>query len=201
VEDRGSQQSLQECSLGLLSRAQKNDILAWSMFVSLFTPLVYTWLRQWGLAPEEAQNVGQVTLLSVHRQLRTYDPRQSGETFRSWLVRLTWHEFEGHRDSKIMNKKSRVLKPEVLTETVVFALETEEETVATESNQLRARALEIIKELFPKRDWDAFQQVVFENQSAVSVARNLGCQPSEVFLAKSKILRKLRQEFDGLIEF
>ena len=177
-------------------------MLAWSTLVLLFTPLVYNWLRRWGLTPNEAQQVGQQVLIALHRQIKTYDSRQSKETFRTWLVNLTWNEFQEHNSPEMKESVNGFsdAKSAELTETKRWP-DQNEDIVAQEMDRLRASALSVAKKTFPQKDWDAFQQLAMENLSVTKVAENLGCPANEVFVARSKVMRKLRQEFDGLIEF
>ena len=64
--------------------------------------------------------------------------------------------------------------------------------------QLRLRAVELIRGEFEERTWQAFWRVAVEGQAAKDVAKDLGVTASAVRLAKSRVLRRLREEMEGL---
>ena len=47
--------------------------------------------------------------------------------------------------------------------------------------------------------WSAFRRVVLESQKPARVAADLGISVNAVLLAKSRVLRQLRREMDGLL--
>ena len=58
----------------------------------------------------------------------------------------------------------------------------------------------LIRGEFEERTWQAFYRVTVEGQAAKDVAEDLGVTPSAVRLAKSRVLRRLREEMEGLEE-
>jgi RNA polymerase sigma-70 factor (ECF subfamily) len=60
--------------------------------------------------------------------------------------------------------------------------------------------LELIQGEFEERTWQAFWRVTAEGQAAKDVAQDLGVTASAVRLAKSRVLRRLREEMEGLEE-
>jgi RNA polymerase sigma-70 factor (ECF subfamily) len=53
---------------------------------------------------------------------------------------------------------------------------------------------------FENRTWEAFRRVVIDRQSSAQVAMEMGMSVVAVYQAKSRVLRRLRQELDGLLE-
>jgi RNA polymerase sigma-70 factor (ECF subfamily) len=48
---------------------------------------------------------------------------------------------------------------------------------------------------FSEQDWQAFWQVTVEGKSAAEVAAALGITPNVVYLARTRIMRRIRKEF------
>ena len=48
---------------------------------------------------------------------------------------------------------------------------------------------------FAEKVWQAFYSVTVENRTAAEVATALGISRNEVYLAKSRVLKRLREEF------
>jgi RNA polymerase sigma-70 factor (ECF subfamily) len=53
---------------------------------------------------------------------------------------------------------------------------------------------------FAPATWQAFRRHVLEGEPAVQVAEALGLSLNSVLLAKSRVLKRLRQELAGLVE-
>ncbi len=58
---------------------------------------------------------------------------------------------------------------------------------------MHRRALELIRSEFEERSWQAFCRVVVEGQSPADVAAALGMTRNAVYIAKARILRRLRE--------
>ena len=53
---------------------------------------------------------------------------------------------------------------------------------------------------FEERTWQAFWQTVVEGRSPVDLAADLGVSPAAVRMAKSRVLRRLKEAFGDLIQ-
>ena len=62
------------------------------------------------------------------------------------------------------------------------------------------RAQQIMQADFEPATWQAFWKTVVEDQPAVEVAAELGLGIDAVYKYKSRVLRRLRQELDGLLD-
>jgi RNA polymerase sigma-70 factor (ECF subfamily) len=65
---------------------------------------------------------------------------------------------------------------------------------------LVSRALQLMQTEFPPKTWKACWEHVVAGRSAQEVAEELGISPGSVYVAKSRVLCRLRQELDGLLE-
>ncbi len=73
-------------------------------------------------------------------------------------------------------------------------------TDRSETVLLAHRALELLREEFTEAKWQVFYRVVVEGQAPAAVAAALGISVNAVYLTKSRGLRRLREEFAGLLE-
>jgi RNA polymerase sigma-70 factor (ECF subfamily) len=62
------------------------------------------------------------------------------------------------------------------------------------------RALELVRSDFTPETWDAFKGFMLDGRPAQDVARELGVTPNAVYLARNRVLTRVRQELDGLID-
>src|SRR5438874_1167415 len=73
---------------------------AWARFVSLYTPLIFSWARRVGLQEQDAADLVQevfVTLLQVLPTF-TYDRHRS---FRRWLRTVTLNKWRNNRKQPV----------------------------------------------------------------------------------------------------
>src|SRR5947207_15381474 len=70
---------------------------AWSRFVALYTPLIYSWARRVGLQEPDAADLVQDVFVTLLQVLPTfaYDRRQS---FRKWLRTVTLNRWRKDRN-------------------------------------------------------------------------------------------------------
>jgi len=183
-------------SLSLLERLKLPvDQKAWSRFVQLYTPLIYSWSRQLGLRDPDAADLVQDVFAQLVRNMPafTYDARGS---FRSWLKTVTVNKWRDHC-------RRRAVRPwEVSSAQIAQATEETPELAIDEAEYcayLVARALELIQSEFQPTTWKACWEFVVEDRPAAEVAQMLGISENAVYLAKGRVLRRLREELAGLL--
>ena len=62
------------------------------------------------------------------------------------------------------------------------------------------RALDLIRSEFESRTWEAFWGVAVGRGKPADVAADLGMTVAAVYMAKSRVLRRLREEFTELLD-
>ena len=63
----------------------------------------------------------------------------------------------------------------------------------------RNRALDRLRAEFEPRTWDLFRRFVVDGSTADEVAAEFGTTPNAVYIAKSRVLARLREEATGLL--
>ncbi len=182
----------------LLERVKRQQPEAWRRLVDLYGPLVYRWCRRARLQPNDAADVVQEVFAAVSQHIDTFQ-RQTGQGgFRAWLATITRNKIfdfyrrqRGHATARggtdACQQLAQVPEPEALSEA----------THAPDDDRLLSnRALELVRAEFENRTWEAFRRVVFEGQQPAHIAEDLGMSVNAVYKAKSRILRRLRQELE-----
>src|SRR5262249_46655087 len=62
------------------------------------------------------------------------------------------------------------------------------------------RGVQLIRGEFEERTWEAFWRMAVDGRTAGGGAAELGMTPGAVYVAKSRVLRRLREEFAGLLD-
>jgi RNA polymerase sigma-70 factor (ECF subfamily) len=167
-----------------------DDQSAWRRFVDLYTPLLFYWARRVGLQESDAADLVQEVFTLLIRKLPefTYDPNKG---FRNWLLtvlRNKWREIERRQPSASVGGES----PE-RTVGDGLAVVAEEEF----QRHLVVRALELMQGEFQPTTWKACWEHAAVGRPAAEVAAELGMSVNPVYLATSRVLRRLRQELAG----
>ena len=188
-------------SLTLIDRARSNDQDAWRRLVFLYAPLVAHWCRQRGIRREDADDVTQEVFRAVASRLAEFRRDREGDTFRGWLRAVAhskaadWHRLQ----SRQLAEASGGTHAGAVIHNVPDALENDDDDPQQLSDLYR-RALELVRSEFEGRTWQAFWRVAVDGETTDAVARALGLSTASVRQAKSRVLRRLRQELGDLID-
>jgi RNA polymerase sigma-70 factor (ECF subfamily) len=172
------------------------DQKAWSHFVDLYTPLIYSWARRIGLQESDAADLVQEVFALLVQKMPdfSYDRHRS---FRAWLRTVTLNKW---RD----RCRRQAVRPHMVANSMSLeAVEAVTEDSFSEveyRQQLVARALELMQAEFQPTTWKACWEFVVVGRPAADVAKQLGISENAVHLAKGRVLRRLRQELDGLLD-
>jgi RNA polymerase sigma-70 factor (ECF subfamily) len=171
-----------------------NDQAAWEQLVSRYYRLVYGWCRRAGLRPDDAADVCQEVFRSVAGSLGNFRRSRDGDTFRGWLRRITQRRISDHR-----HKQQEQPQAEGGSDAQERLLEVAEELSSGSSVQCVREsrlgpALEVVRCEFEPQTWRAFWRATVDQEPAADVAAALGLTANAVYLAKSRVLRRLREE-------
>lgn len=183
-------------SVSLLQRVQSNDASAWTTLVALYTPFLRYWARRCGLEGGDADDLVQDVFLKAFEKLPSfaYDVNRS---FRAWLRTIAIN-----RCRELFKKKQVVGRGTGDTglSGVTSERELEESWEQEHQQAILVRALELMKQEFAEKTWQACWELTVNERSAADVANELGMTANACFLAKARVLRRLRVLLDGLWE-
>ena len=188
--------SAHESSSDLNSNHSEELNLAWSRFVKLYTPMIFFWGRKCGLQTEDAYDLAQDVLTLILKKLPTFEYDQT-KSFRGWLRTITLNKLRDRLRLKSLpiedasqSRLGRIADPDQAEQFWDNEYQTE----------LVTRAIELMKSDFTETTWQACYQYVIEGKPAAEVANKLGVSVWTIYAAKSRLLHRLRQELDGLLE-
>jgi RNA polymerase sigma-70 factor (ECF subfamily) len=183
-------------SLTLLAQLrQPNQPEAWARFINLYTPLLLRWAKRQQFQEAEAQDLVQEVLVQLLRQLPDYQ-QGAGQSFRSWLCRVVATQCRDFCRRKAARPLPQADGPSGVDErSPLPELET-----AEYRRLLVRRGLHLIRPDFDEATWAAFTKGMLEGQAPVKVAVELNISASAVFVARHRVLARLRQELDGLLD-
>jgi RNA polymerase sigma factor (sigma-70 family) len=189
-----------ETSPSLLFRLRDPDGPAWGRLVDLYSPLIRRWLARAGVRPDDAEDLVQEVLAVVVRRFPTFEHNRRTGAFRAWLRAIA---VNCARDSWKANRLT-VAQGGTDFGSYLAQLEDSDHPLAAAWDRehdlhVTRQLLETLQPEFEPRTWEMFRRFVLEEVPAAQVAAELGTTPNAVFIAKSRVLSRLREEADGLI--
>jgi RNA polymerase sigma-70 factor (ECF subfamily) len=171
------------------------DSVAWNRFVQLYTPLLHFWVTRLGIDPAQRMDVCQEVLVVLIQSREWLEARQPIR-FRAWLYTVT-----ANKCRDLQRGLRRVTEPEWRADLDPSIPAPQDELDEQEYRAYLARAaLRLMRDCFSESTWRACWEHVAEGRSAADVARELGISENAVYLARGRVLKRLRQELDGLWE-
>ncbi|MEL6108041.1 MAG: sigma-70 family RNA polymerase sigma factor [Planctomycetota bacterium] len=176
----------------LIRLRDPRDRDAWDRFISIYRPLVYRIARVRGVGETDAQDLTQNVLLSVSQAIADWTPRE-GTRFRHWLARVAKNaainslarqpKDRARGGSGYSAALAEVANPEIEQ---LYELEYR--------RQLYRRAAEIVRNRADENTWLAFSLTMIDGQSADEAATRLQMSVGNVYAARSRMVRRLRDQ-------
>jgi RNA polymerase sigma-70 factor (ECF subfamily) len=194
---------MSDTSLSLLQRLQLHpEDSDWNRLVGIYTPLILGWLRRSNVSVGDADDIVQEVLAVVVKELPRFRHEPHPGSFRGWLRTITVFRLKNYW-------RARHGKPQGTGDSDFARMLEQLEDPHSNQSQLwdrehdqhvMNRLLAVIEPEFNATNWRAFHRQVVDGARAADVAAELGVSTNVVLLAKSRILRRLRREAEGLIE-
>ena len=191
-----------ETSVSLLERLGGTPTADdWRRLDELYRPLLRAWMARAGVVASDVDDLVQDVLLVVVRKIAEFEWRGQG-AFRAWLRTILAHRvrdyFRGQKYRPTATGGSDF-------ERWVEELESPDTGLSDLWNRehdrhVIASLMQRVQGDFSPVTWQAFRRHVQEGESAAQVAEALGLSLNSVLLAKSRVLKRLRQESAGLVE-
>ncbi|HEV3121156.1 MAG TPA: sigma-70 family RNA polymerase sigma factor [Isosphaeraceae bacterium] len=174
------------------------DAAAWTEFVTLYEPLVYRLARRKGLQDADARDLCQEVFRAVAQAVDRWDPARG--SFRGWLSTIArnllvnfltrrQHQLRGSGSTSVQD----LLDARPVTDpsaTAMFEAEYKTRVFQWAADEVRGE--------FAQATWQAFWQTAVEDRPASEVAAQLGLSVGAVYIARSRVLSRLRRRIEQL---
>jgi RNA polymerase sigma-70 factor (ECF subfamily) len=194
--------AMNETRQSLLLRAQRGEENAWRDLTGLYRPLILGWLNRQGVPPRDLEDLSQEILLSVVKHLPTFEHSGHRGAFRSWLRTIVcsrtidywWVLDSGARASG--GSGAAAALQEIADPGSDLNRQWDEE----HDRYVLDCLLDMVEEEFEPTTLQAFRRLAFDGAAGSDVARELDMSVAAVYGAKSRVLQRIRQEAEGLID-
>jgi len=189
-------------SQSLLLRVKQHEPEAWSRLSRVYGPLVYQWSRRCGLSAEDSADIVQEVFAVLARRIDAFRRERADDTFRGWLWTIARNKVRDHlrrsQDRAVADGGTNAYQRlQQLADDAPEPWADDLERSVTERGVV-ARTLALIQAEFEPSTWRAFWISTVERKTAAEIAAQLGLTKHAVHQAKYRVLRRLREEMDGL---
>lgn len=181
-------------STSLLQGLRLRSPEAWRCMANLYTPVVHGWVQTAGVGQTDAADIVQEVFAVVATRIDGFTQNRADSTFRGWLWRITRYKI-GDYFRKVKKHPTATGGSSALEQW--SQLEAANDDTSNDANEglgpLCQRGLAVIRPEIRETTWQAFWRVVVEDQPPRDVAESLGVSLNSVYLARSRVLRRLRE--------
>jgi RNA polymerase sigma-70 factor (ECF subfamily) len=179
-----------------------SDQTAWRRLTELYEPLIKRWVRPHVGQRADADDVAQEVMTKLVRELPQFDHNQESGAFRAWLRTITVHRLRAYwekrhtRPPAIGAPDLRAALAQLADPTSALSRSWDEQ----HDRHVTKRLLASIRLEFQPATWRAFERQVQDGQTPSEVAKELRMSVNAVLIAKSRVLKRLREKAAGLVE-
>jgi RNA polymerase sigma-70 factor (ECF subfamily) len=185
----------------LLRIRDPQDAAAWRDFVRIYAPVVYSYGRRRGLQDADAADLTQEVLRAVAAAAGRleYDPQRG--SFAGWLFTLAHHQLH---DLQARRRRQSVGTGDTKVRVLLEQQPAREDDRAVWQGEYERRlfnwAAQRVRGSFHESTWQAFWSTAVEGQSVKEAAARLGLTAAAVYLARSRVMARLREQIEQVEE-
>jgi RNA polymerase sigma factor (sigma-70 family) len=171
----------------------------WREFFDRYWRLIYGFARKTGMKDEDAQDIVQEVMLSITKSLPDYR-RQQGGSFKGWLMTIVRRRIADHWRSRLPKEQCTV--PLAEQPSALGADDAALERIWQEEweGRLFETAAQRVQQRVGARNYLIFDMLVRQNTPLRDVCRSLGVNAAQVYLAKHRVGKLMKQEVAQLGE-
>jgi RNA polymerase sigma-70 factor, ECF subfamily len=186
----------------LLLRARDGDEDAWVDLSRLYKPLIYGYLRRQSVPEAEQDDLVQEILIAIVRGLPAFEHSGRRGAFRAWLRAIAYNHSCNFWRSPA--RRTSTLS-DAMAEETLLRLEDPDDSLhrfwEEEHDEYVLRCLiDLIELEFEPTTVRAFRRVALEGASGADVAAELGITLAAVYAGRSRVLKRLKELAEGLLD-
>jgi RNA polymerase sigma-70 factor (ECF subfamily) len=183
----------------LVRLRDRRDECAWKEFVDLYVPVIYGYARRQGLQDADAVDLSQEVISAVASSLcrLEYDPERG--SFRGWLFTLVRRKLSNFRRDR-KHRPCGDSAARQLLEQYAVPSELEAAWEAEWEQRLFAWACAQARRTVTDTTWQAFWRTAIDGHNGKRVAAELGLTVAAVYLARSRVVARLKELIGSVAE-
>lgn len=179
----------------LLRIRDSDDSVAWTQFAEIYAPLIYRFAKKNRLQDADASNLTQEVMGAVAKSIGRFDYDPQVGRFRSWLFTVAHNKLNTQllKQSRQPRGSGDTRIQQVLAGHPQDGSELQRIWDEEYEQRLFHWAADKIRDQFSESTWQAFWQTGVEDRAACDVAQGLSLSVGAVYIAKSRVLSRLKE--------
>jgi RNA polymerase sigma-70 factor (ECF subfamily) len=193
---------MNETRQSLLLRAQTGEEDAWKDLTDLYRPLIIGWLNRQGVPAGDLEDLTQEVLLTMVKHLPAFEHSGQRGAFRAWLRTIIcsrtvdyWRgpgaATQAEGGSGATAALQQIADPDS---------DLNRQWDQEHDRYVLDCMLDLLDEEFEPATMNAFRLLALDGASGAKTAEELGMSISGVYVAKSRVLQRIRALAEGLID-
>ncbi len=178
----------------LLRICDPGDSQAWSEFARLYQPILIRVARSRGLQDSDAHEIAQDVLITVMKSIARFEIGVRAGGFRRWLATITSNKIRDLQRRQVSQNATRQLQGSEIHHAAEESIVSIDESLDRHwQHQLFYLATECVRPSVNTETWSAFWRTMVDQVPMEEVARELNWSIGNVYVARSRIIAKLRR--------
>lgn len=184
-------------SASLLIRIKDpSDSDSWQIFESVYGPVVRSYCRRRGFQSSDIDDIAQEVMTAVSRAIEKFEYEPAKGSFRGWLATVTANKLKnfvsrsGFRDPKFSNTIERLESYP----------DSDPDWSGAFLQEVLQAACDRVRPTVEQATWQCFESTWLYDENAIEVAQRLDIPVHSVYVNKSRVLKRVEQEFLMLSE-
>ena len=187
--------------LSLIAQVQSpGDREAWDQFVLIYRPVIYRMARRRGMQDADAQDLVQSVFMRVASSIQRWEKNDPETKFRHWLRRVVRNTIFSALSRQPKDAAGGSEMPDLLASQPENEKLVEQELATETMREQYLHAAAVVKKDVDPDTWRAFELTVVRGQSCDEAADLLGKSVGAVYAARSRVMRRLREQVTCLQE-
>lgn len=179
-------------SASLLLRIRNvDDADSWQRFEAVYAPVIRSYCRRRGFQSSDIDDIAQDVMTAVAGAIKNFEYQPEKGKFRSWLATVTANKLRNYAT------KSKVKREQLIeyADQLASAPDSDSHWTDVFMQQIFAAAKQQVQLEVEEKTWECFRMTWLENIPAADVAANLEMPIHSVYVNKSRVLKRLENEF------
>jgi RNA polymerase sigma-70 factor (ECF subfamily) len=190
---------MQNTSDSLLTDLKQNLSDAWDRLDAIYVRMLKSFLSRQQVSESHVEDIVQDVMVVVLRKLPDFQRQRNG-SFRTWLRQIAVNCLHEHRRRR--RHEASGCGGDDIQEMLLQLADPASEMTHLWNIEHRRHVLRYAvskaKSVFSSQTWIAFERTALGDEDYANVARDLGISVNAVYIAKSRVVAKLRELASGL---
>ncbi len=179
----------------LLSRVRDlDDKTGWCEFDRLYRPMLTRYAARHGLSTSESEEIAQDCMTAVVGRIKKFKRQRR---FRAWLRGMVDHKVSDYLAQRC---RQQPLDTKLLGQTPTDGLSSEQVWQEVWNRSHLLECIDSLKTEFAEHTLKAFSMYVLRGEPVRTISRDLGMTPNQIYVAKSRVMTRIRQRFGPTLE-